>query len=338
MPASCSSCGLASGVSRRDALVRLACTSVAAAALPVRAQQDYPSRPVRLVVPFAPGGPADIYARYIATRLQEALGQSFVIDNRPGAGSIIGTDMVAKSAPDGYTLLLMSNAHTVNESLIPTKPFQLMRDFAPIAPINASDLVLVTRGDLPVDTLADLLKIARSRPGSLSYASSGPGTPYHMAGELFKAMAGVPILHIPYKGSSGARTDVLGGQVDMMFDAVTTMSEFVRSGKVRALGTTGLVRSAVLPDVPTISEAGVPRYEATIWLGLMAPKATPTPILRRLNAEVAAIVGHADTVKAWKAQGAMPMTMGIDAFTRYVDDDIAKWAKIVKFSGAKPDQ
>ena len=159
-----------------------------------------------------------------------------------------------------------------------------------------------------------------------------------MAGELFKAMAGVAILHIPYKGSSGARTDVLGGQVDMMFDAVTTMSEFVRAGKVRALGTTGLVRSAVLPDVPTISEAGVPKYEATIWLGLMAPKATPTPILRRLNAEVAAIVGHADTIKAWKAQGAMPMTMGIDAFTRYLDDDIAKWAKIVKFSGAKPDQ
>ena len=338
MPAPCSSFDPTSGLSRRDVLARLACASVAAAALPVRAQQEYPTRPVRLVVPFAPGGPADIYARYIATRLQEALGQSFVIDNRPGAGSIIGTDMVAKSAPDGYTLLLMSNAHTVNESLIPTKPFQLMRDFAPIAPINASDLVLVTRGDLPVDTLADLLKIARSRPGSLSYASSGPGTPYHMAGELFKAMAGVSILHIPYKGSSGARTDVLGGQVDMMFDAVTTMSEFVRSGKVRALGTTGLVRSAVLPDVPTINEAGVPKYEATIWLGLMAPKATPITILRRLNAEVAAIVGHADTVKAWKAQGALPMTMGIDAFTRYLDDDIAKWAKIVKFSGAKPDQ
>jgi tripartite-type tricarboxylate transporter receptor subunit TctC len=338
MPASRSSCGPVSGLSRRDALARLACACAGAAALPVRAQQDYPSRPVRLVVPFAPGGPADIYARYIATRLQEAMGQSFVIDNRPGAGSIIGTDMVAKSPADGYTLLLMSNAHTVNESLIPTKPFQLMRDFAPIAPINASDLVLVTRGDLPVDTLADLLKIARSRPGSLSYASSGPGTPYHMAGELFKAMAGVAILHIPYKGSSGARTDVLGGQVDMMFDAVTTMSEFVRAGKVRALGTTGLARSSVLPDVPTISEAGVPKYEATIWLGLMAPKATPTPILRRLNAEVAAIVGHADTIKAWKAQGAMPMTMGIDAFTRYLDDDIAKWAKIVKFSGAKPDQ
>jgi len=248
------------GLSRRDVLARLAWGCVAGAALPARAQQEYPSRPVRLVVPFAPGGPADIYARYIATRLQEALGQSFVIDNRPGAGSIIGTDTVAKSTPDGYTLLLMSNAHTVNESLIPTKPFQLMRDFAPIAPINASDLVLVTRADLPVDSLADLLKIARSRPGSLSYASSGPGTPYHMAGELFKAMAGVSILHIPYKGSSGARTDVLGGQVDMMFDAVTTMSEFVRSGRVRALGTTAW---RARPCCPTCRRSTRPACRST---------------------------------------------------------------------------
>jgi len=326
------------GLSRRRALGRLAWACAAGVAMPVRAQPEYPARPVRVVVPFAAGGPADVYARYIATRLQDALGQPFVIDNRPGAGSVIGTDAVAKSVPDGYTLLLMSNAHTVNESLIPNKPFQLMRDFAPIAPINASDLVLVTRADLPASNLAELLKIARSKPGSLSYASSGPGTPYHMAGELFKAMAGVSILHIPYKGSSGARTDVLGGQVDMMFDAVPTMSEFVRSGRVKALGTTGLTRSAVLPDVPTIAEAGVPKYEATIWLGLMAPKATPTAVLRRLNAEVAAIVGHPDTVKAWKTQGAMPMTMGVEAFSRYLDDDIAKWAKIVKFSGAKPDQ
>jgi tripartite-type tricarboxylate transporter receptor subunit TctC len=325
-------------VSRRDALVRLACTSVAAAALPVQAQQEYPARPVRLIVPFAPGGPADIYARYIATRLQEALGQSFVIDNRPGAGSIIGTDMVAKSAPDGYTLLLMSNAHTVNESLIPNKPFQLMRDFAPIAPINASDLVLVTRADLPVSSLADLLALAKRKPGALSYASSGPGTPYHMAGELFKAMAGVSILHIPYKGSSGARSDVIGGQVDMMFDAVPTMSEFVRAGKVKALATTGLTRSAVMPDVPTVAEAGVPGFEATIWLGLMAPKATPPAILKRLNDEVGRIVGSPEVAKAWKAQGAMTMVMGLDEFARYLNDDIAKWARIVKISGAKAEQ
>ena len=322
---------------RRRAIQRLALAGLAARAFAAAAQQDYPVRALRLIVPFAPGGPADVYARFIATRLQESLGQTIVVDNRVGAGSIIGTDAAAKSAADGYTLLLMSNAHTVNESLIPNKPFQLMRDFAPIAPINASDLVLVTRAELPVSSLADLLTLARSKPGGLTYASSGPGTPYHMAGELFKAMAGVSILHIPYKGSSGARTDVLGGQVDMMFDAVPTMSEFVRAGKVRALATTGLTRSTVMPEVPTVAEAGVPGYEATIWLGLMAPKATPPAILNRLNAEIGRIVGNAEVAKAWKAQGAIPIVMGVDEFTRYLNDDIAKWARIVKLSGAKAD-
>jgi len=322
---------------RRAAVALIAGAVLALSALGAAAQ-EYPNHPVRVIVPFAPGGPADVYARFIANKLQEAMGQTFVIDNRPGAGSIIGTDAVAKSAPDGYTLLLMSNTHTVNESLIPTKPFQLMRDFAPIAPINSSDLVLVARSGLPVNSLADLLKLAKAQPGALSYASSGPGTPYHMAGELFKAMAGVSILHVPYKGSSGARTDVLGGQVDLMFDAVPTMSEHVRAGKVKALGTTGLTRSAVMPDVPTVNEAGVPKYEATIWLGLMAPKGTPPAIVSRLNAEVGKIVGNPDTAKAWKAQGATPMVMSVPEFTRYLNDDIAKWATIVKISGAKPEQ
>ena len=310
---------------------------LALAALSSQAQ-DYPARPVKIIVPFAAGGPADIYARYIGQRLQESLGQSFVIDNRPGAGSIIGTDAVAKSAPDGYTLLLMSNAHTVNESLIPNKPFQLMRDFEPIAPINASDLVLVTKADLPFNSLADLLKAAKAKPGGMSYASSGPGTPYHMAGELFKAMAGVSIVHIPYKGSTGARTDVLGGQLEMMFDAVPTMVEHIRNGKVKALGTTGKQRSTVLPDVPTVSEAGVPGYEATIWLGLMAPKNTPPAVVTRLNAEIGRIVGQAEVRRAWGAQGATPMAMGVEEFTRYVNEDIAKWARIVKISGATPSQ
>jgi tripartite-type tricarboxylate transporter receptor subunit TctC len=309
-----------------------------ALATPLVAAQDYPTRPVRIIVPFAAGGPADVYARFLAQRLQESMGQSFIVDDRPGAGSIIGTDAVAKSAADGYTLLLMSNAHTVNESLIATKPFQLMRDFAPIAAINSSDLVLVARSGLPATTLAELIAAAKAKPGALSYASSGPGTPYHMAGELFKAMAGVSILHIPYKGSSGARSDVVGGQVDLMFDAVPTMSEHIRAGKVKALGTTGTARSSVLPDVPTIAEAGVPGYEATIWLGLMAPKNTPAAIVNRLNAEVVKIVSSAEVARAWKAQGASPMPMSVAEFTRYLDNDIVKWAHIVKVSGAKPEQ
>ncbi|MBV9890821.1 MAG: tripartite tricarboxylate transporter substrate binding protein, partial [Rhizobacter sp.] len=288
--------------------------------------------------PFAAGGPADVYARVLAERLQQSMGQPFVVDDRPGAGSIIGTDAVAKSAPDGYTLLLMSNAHTVNESLIASKPFQLMRDFAPIAPINSSDLVLVARSGLPVATIRELIAAAKAKPGGLTYASSGPGTPYHMAGELFKAMAKISILHIPYRGSSSARTDVLGGQVDLMFDAVTTMIDHVRAGKVKALGTTGKARSDVLPGVPTIAESGVPGYEATIWLGLMAPKSTPPQIVERLNVEVARIVASPEVANAWRAQGAVPMRMTVAEFTKYLNDDIAKWARIVKISGAKPEQ
>jgi len=276
-----------------------------------------------------------VFGRFIAQKLQDSLGQSFVIDNRPGGGSVIGTDAVAKSAPDGYTLLLMSNTHTVNESLIPTKPFTLMKDFQPIAPINYSDLVLVARSNLPAANLGELIKAAKTKPGSMSYASSGPGTPYHMAGELFKAMAGVSIVHIPYRGSAGARTDVLGGQLEMMFDAIPTMTEHIKSGKVKAMATTGKQRSATLPDVPTVSEAGVPGYEATIWLGLMAPKGTPPAIVNKLNAELAKITGNADVRKAWSAQGTTAMTMGVDEFTRYMNDDITKWARIVKFSGAK---
>jgi len=302
------------------------------------AAQDYPAKPVKIIVPFAAGGPADIYARFLGQRLQEALGQPFIVDDRPGAGSVIGTDAAAKSAPDGYTLLMMSNAHTVNESLIPGKPYTVTRDFVPVAPVNYSDLVLVVHRSVNVATLGDLLKLAKAQPGKLNYASSGPGTPYHMAGELFKAMAGLDIVHVPYKGSAGARTDVLGGQVQMMFDAVTTMSEHARAGKVKALGTTGKARSTVLPNVPTLAEAGVPGYEATIWLGVMAPKGTPREIVNRLNAEIAKIVTRPDVRDEWAKQGAVAMTMTPDEFGRYIADDIVKWERIVRISGAKPDQ
>ena len=300
--------------------------------------QDYPTKPIKIVVPFAAGGPADIYARFIGARLADALGQPVVVDDRPGAGSIIGTDLVAKSAPDGYTLLMMSNTHTVNETLIPNRPYQLMRDFVPVATINYSDLVLVVHPSTGFTTVAELVRFAKANPGKLNYASSGPGTPYHMAGELFKAMAGVDIVHVPYKGSSGARTDVLGGQVQMMFDAVTTMSEHARTGRVVALGTTGKARSAVLPNVPTISEAGVAGYEAVIWLGLMAPKGTPPQIVNRLNAEITKIQNRQEVRQEWLSQGAVPMVMTPDEFGRYLDEDIVKWERIVKISGAKPDQ
>jgi tripartite-type tricarboxylate transporter receptor subunit TctC len=299
--------------------------------------QPYPSKPVRIIVPFAAGGPADIYARFIGQKLQESMGQSFVIEDRPGGGSVIGTEAVAKAPPDGYTLLMMSNTHTVNESLIKTKPFELLRDFTPVSPVNFSDLVLVVHPSVPANSLRELLALAKSKPNGLNYASSGPGTPYHMAGELFKAMAGVDIVHVPYKGSDGARAGILGGQVQMMFDAITTMAPNVRAGKLKGFGTTGKARSPVLPDVPTVSEAGVPGYEAVIWLGIMAPIATPKPIVERLNAEIRKVVNSAEVRDAWARQGAAPMSMSTDEFGQYIREDIAKWANIVKISGAKVD-
>jgi len=299
--------------------------------------QSYPQRPVKIVVPFATGGPADNYARFIAQRLQDALGQSFVVDNKPGAGSVIGTDVAAKAPADGYTLLLMSNASTVNETLIPNKPYSLLRDFVGVAPINYSDLVLVAYPGTGMQNAADVIKRAQAQPGKLNYASSGPGTPYHMAGELFKSMAKIDLVHIPYKGSSGARTDVLGGQVDLMFEAVTTMTEQVKAGKVRAIATTGRQRSEVLPDVPTLSEAGVPGYEATIWVGLMAPKGTPKEVVDRLNQAVSKIASQADVRQQWGKQGAVPMLMNPAVFDKYIQDDVAKWAQVIRAANIKMD-
>jgi tripartite-type tricarboxylate transporter receptor subunit TctC len=305
-------------------------------ALPAAAQ-SWPTHPVKIIVPFAVGGPADVFARFLAQRLQEPLGQSFVVENKPGAGAVIGTDQVAKSPADGYTLLLMSNTHTVNETLVPSKPYDLTRDFVPVAPINYSDLVLVAHPSVPVNNVRELVKAAKAQPGKLTYASSGTGTPYHMAGELFKAMTHTSILHIPYKGSSGARTDVLGGQVNFMFDAVTTMTEHIKAGKVKAIATSGLKRSSVLPDVPTVAESGVPGYEATIWLGLMAPKGTPAAIVNRLNEAVSKIVSQPEVQQNWAKQGAVPMVMNPQAFEKYVQDDIQKWAKVIHSANIKAD-
>jgi tripartite-type tricarboxylate transporter receptor subunit TctC len=299
--------------------------------------QAYPTRPIKLVVPYATGGPADVYGRFIAQRLGDALGQAIVVDNRPGAGAVIGTDAVAKSAPDGYTLLLMSNTHTVNETLLQNKPYNLTRDFVGVAPINYSDLVLVAHPSVPATNVQQLVKAAKDQPAKLNYASSGTGTPYHMAGELFKSMSGTNIVHVPYKGSSGARTDVIGGQVQLMFDAVTTMTEQIKGGKVKAIATTGKKRSSVLPDVPTVDESGVAGYEATIWLGVLAPKGTPAPIVARLNEAIGKIASQPDVQQAWEKQGATAMVMNPAAFDKYMQDDIAKWAKVIQSANIKAD-
>ena len=325
---------------RRQQFIRTALTAIGLASVLAHAPasaQAYPSRAVKIVVPFAVGGPADVYARFIAQRLSDSLGQSFVVDNKPGAGSVIGTDLAAKSPADGYTLLLMSNTHTVNETLIPVKPFVLMRDFVAVAPINYSDLVLVANPKVAANNLKDLLTFAKANPGKLNYASSGPGTPSHMAGEVLKSMADINAVHVPDTGSSGARTDVIGGQVDLMFDAVTTMTEQVRAGKVKALATTGLKRSDVMPEVPTLTEAGVTGYEATIWLGLMAPTGTPKAVVDKLNEAVSKIASQADVKATWTKQGAAPMVMNPTVFDKYMRDDITKWAGVIKKANIKLD-
>ncbi|WP_429024026.1 tripartite tricarboxylate transporter substrate binding protein [Bradyrhizobium sp. I1.14.4] len=292
--------------------------------------EDYPARPVRIIVPFGPGGPADVVARQIGSILQEGLGQPFVVENRTGAGGVIGTLEVAKAPADGYTLLMMSNTQTANESLVPQRKYELMRDLTPIASLNTSDLVIVVHPAVPAKTLQEFIALARAQPGKLNYASSGQGTPYHIAGELFKAMAGIDVVHVPYRNSGEARSGIIGGQVQMMIDAVPAMAANVLENQVRALATTGKTRSNVLPNVPTVIEAGVSGYEATIWLGLMAPADTPKPIIDKLNTAVNAAIRRPEVEKLWAAQGAVPMTMTPDEFDKFLHADIVRWAEVVK--------
>jgi tripartite-type tricarboxylate transporter receptor subunit TctC len=320
---------------RKLALLLAAATLAIPIAAPADAQ-DYPARPVKIIVPFGAGGPADVTARQIGSIMQENFGQPFVVENRTGAGGVIGTVEAAKSPADGYTLLMMSNTQTANESLVPQRKYELMRDLAPIAPVNFSDLVIVVHPSVPAKTLAEFIALAKGQPGKLNYASSGQGTPYHMAGELFKAMAGVDVIHVPYRNSGEARSGVIGGQVQMMIDAVPAMAPNINEKQVRALATTGKARSTVMPDVPTAGEAGVPFYEATIWLGLMAPAGTPKPIIDKLNAAVNAAVKRPDVVRLWTEQGAVPMSMTPEEFDKFLRADIMKWADVVKKFSEKP--
>ncbi|UHL65026.1 tripartite tricarboxylate transporter substrate binding protein [Paralcaligenes sp. KSB-10] len=294
------------------------------------AADAYPNHAVTIVVPFGAGGSADVYARQLAQKLQQKLGQTFIVENKPGAGAVIGTTFVAKAAPDGYTLLVMSNTQTVNETLLKEKPYQLLRDFAPVAPINQASLVLVTNDKVKVKDLKGLIAMAKSEPGKLNYASSGTGTPYHIAGELFKSMAGIQVQHVPYKSSGQARTGVVGGEVNYMFDSIATMNSLIKAGRVHAIATTGLKRSSILPDVPTMNEAGVKGYHANIWLGLLAPKDTPKDVVETLNKAVSAIDGEPEIKAAWAKDGVEPMVMNTSQFKKYIEEDVERLGKIVK--------
>jgi tripartite-type tricarboxylate transporter receptor subunit TctC len=312
----------------------LCVASMFAASMSPAAAQDYPSRPVKVIMPFGAGGPTDVFTRAIAEELGKSLKQPFVMENRPGAGTIIGTDAAAKSPPDGYTLLMISATQTTTETLAPNKPFKLMRDFVPVASLMSSELVMVVHSSVPASTVKEFIALAKSKPGALNYASSGPGSNYHMAGELFKNLTGTDILHVPYKGSTGARNDIVSGQIDMMFDSVTTMAQMIQAGRVKALGTTGKVRSAILPDVPTLSESGIP-HEATIWLGVMAPAGTPQPIVDLINTEINKVLVRPDVKTAWEKLGAVPIAMKPGEFGAFVQSEIEKWAKVIKANGIK---
>ena len=305
---------------------------LSALATPALAQPSWPQRPVRIIVPFGTGGSADVAARFLAEPLAAALGQPFVVENRPGAGATIGTEQAAKSAADGHTLLLMSNAHTANETLLPNRPYALLRDFAPVAALTVAYHVLVVNPALEARSVAELVALLKASPGRYDYASSGPGTPYHIAGEVFRAMAGVQMQHIPFRGSNEARTAVIANQVPIMFDAIPTMREQIAAGPVRGLATTGPQRNPLLPELPAVAET-LPGYEASIWLGLMAPAGTPRPVPERLNAEVNRILALPATRERQAAAGAQPTPMGIEEFGAFVARDVERQRDWIRMAG-----
>jgi tripartite-type tricarboxylate transporter receptor subunit TctC len=300
--------------------------------------QNYPIKPIRLVCPFPPGGAVDIASRAVAHELQQVLGQPVTVDNRPGAGGNIGADAVAKSAPDGYTLLMTtSGIMAINPALYSRLPFDTVKDFAPVSVLVSLNNVLVVNPSVPAKSVKELIALAKAQPGKLTYASSGNGTSIHLSGELFKSMTGVDLLHIPYKGSSPAVTDLLGGQVNMMFDNIPSSLPHIRAGKLRALAVTGSKRSQLLPDVPTIAEAGVPGYDSYVWFGIVAPAGTPPEIIARLNAALVKIAATPAFRDRLSAQGYDVLSTTPEQMAISIRGEIAKWGKIVKTSGAHVD-
>jgi len=302
------------------AAVALSCVSALA--------QEYPNKPIRIIVPFAAGGPADVYARFIGARLQDSLGQPVVIDDRPGAGSIIGTDAVAKSAPDGYTLLMMSNTHTVNETLIPNKPYQLMRDFVPVATINYSDLVLVVHPSVGANSVAELIRIAKANPGKLNYASSGVGTTVHLSAELFKRMAGVEMTHVAYRGSAPALNDLVGQSVDLMFDNITSIIGQARAGAVKPLGITLPQRSTLASEYPPVADT-LAGYSTTSWTAVGVRSGTPKEVCDRIEVDTRTICQ--DPTLRERLAGLVAETVGTNAAdtAAFIAAERAKWGKLI---------
>jgi len=314
-------------------IVALALTLAAGAA----AAQTYPTKAVRLVVPFLAGGSTDIVGRTVAQKLSEMWGQQAFVDNRPGGGTTIGTEMVAKAAPDGYTLLVTPAPFTINPSLLTKLPYDALTDFTPITLINTTPLVMVVNPGVPAKNVKELIALAKAKPGKLNFGSSGTGGSNHLAGELFDAMAGVKMVHIPYKGNAGALTDIVGGHLDVVYNGITSAVALIRGGKLRALAVTSLQRSAALPDVPTLGESGLKGFEAVAWNGLTAPAKTPRDVIMKINADVIKIVNSPELKERLKADGSDPVGNSPEQYAAFLRNEIAKWAKVIKFAGVKPE-
>ena len=322
---------------QRSTISRLAGAALAMTLSALGAAQDYPAKAVRIIVPFASGGGTDLSARIIAQKLSESLGANFVVDNRPGAAGIVGTESVAKSKPDGYALLVVSSSHAINPAMYPKLPYDTARDFAPVSLLLSGPTLLVAHPSLPAKNARELIALAKSRPGTLTFASAGHGTPPHMAGELFKSMARVDILHIPYKGNGPAYTDLIAGQVSLMFPNIATSLPYVKSGRMRALGVGGKQRSTIAPEIPTIAESGLPGYEMSSWFGLLAPAGTPPAVVNRLQQEIAKIFKQPEVREKLSAQGVEPVGGTPQEFTAFLNAETTQWAKVIKSSELKPE-
>jgi tripartite-type tricarboxylate transporter receptor subunit TctC len=333
---------LAPGTSKRGKEIGIAaiCTLafvLSGVWLPAQAQ-SYPNKPIRLIVGFPPGGPNDLIARTLSTKLSELLKAAVVIENRPGSNGEIAAAVVAKATPDGYTLLFGSTgALAVSPSLQEKLPYDPRKDFSPIALVASNPMLLVVRQGLAANSVADLMALARANPGRLNYASAGAGSPTHLAGELFKSMAHVDVVHVPYKGGGPALVDLIAGQVDFYFGGLTTALPHVKSGKLRALGITSLRRSALAPAVPSIDEAGLPNYQATIWYGVLAPAKTPPQVIAQLESSSIQAVRAPDVRARLVEQGADPLEMRSEQFAKFIESEIVKWAAVVKATGATND-
>ena len=297
----------------------------------------YPNRPLRFIVPYAAGGNGDIVARIIAQKLIAQIGQQIVIDNRGGAGGKIGAELAARAAPDGYTFMLGTNTHVINMSLFSKLPYDIQRDFAPVTLTTSAPMVLIVHPSLPAKTVKEFITLARAHPKKLNFASGGSGSSAHVISELFASMAGVQLTHVAYKGAAQATTDLIAGQIQMSFNSSATALAHMRAGRVRGLGISTAMRSSAAPGLPTIAESGLPGFDASIWQGVFTPARTPLDIITRLNREILAVLGASEVKEQLRVQGLDALPSTPDAFADFIRVEIAKWAKVIKVSGAKAD-